>query len=102
MKRNIFIKKAKKVHGIYYDYSNGELYDKLGFKHIKNTTANYWYFKNRDMELQHRLKYKKTVLVSEGFDVQKTEHQIMTDRGFLRIYDSGDMEFKLTPLNSAK
>lgn len=76
-------------------YSNGELYKTLGFKHISNTQPNYWYFKKNNYILQHRFGFRKDVLVKEGFDAQKTEHQIMDERGYMRIYDCGNMKFKL-------
>jgi hypothetical protein len=76
-------------------YSNGGLYEKLGFKHIGNTQPNYWYFKIHEYTLHYRFKFRKDVLVREGFDKNKTEHQIMAERGYFKIYDSGNMKFKL-------
>ncbi len=76
-------------------YSNGELYKTLGFTHVTNTQPNYWYFKSHEYVLHHRFKFRKDVLVREGFDAQKTEHQIMSERGYMRIYDCGNMKFEL-------
>jgi len=76
-------------------YSNGELYRKLGFDFVKYTKPNYWYFKPHEYILHHRFKFRKDVLIKEGFDSQKTEHQIMSERGYYRIYDSGNMKFIL-------
>lgn len=72
-------------------YSNGKLYEKLGFIHLKNTAPNYWYVLNKKRE--YRFKFRKDVLVKQGFDAQKTEHQIMLDRNIPRIYDCGNMKF---------
>ena len=72
-------------------YFNGGLYEKLGFNFIHNTKPSYWYVRNQKRE--HRFKYRKDVLVKEGFDKTKTEHEIMVDRGIYRIYDSGNKKW---------
>lgn len=74
-------------------YSEGNLYKQLGFEFIANTAPNYWYFKSHEYILYHRFTFRKNILVSQGFDAQKTEHQIMDERGYYRIYDSGNMKF---------
>jgi hypothetical protein len=76
-------------------YSQGDLYLKLGFEHVTNTTPNYWYFKRNELILHHRFKFRKDVLVHEGFDQNKTEQTIMEERGYLRVYDCGHMKFRL-------
>ena len=76
-------------------YSNGNLYKELGFKQLENTKPNYWYFKNNSLDRYHRFGFRKDVLVKQGFDAQLTEHQIMDERGYLRIYDCGNMKFIL-------
>ena len=75
-------------------WSQGDLYDKLGFNHIHNSTPNYFYVVNKKRE--YRFKYRKDVLVKEGYDENKTEKQIMLDRGIYRIYDCGTMSFSKT------
>ena len=79
-------------------YSNGELYNKLGFKFIRNTEPNYWYFKSHEYILHHRFSFRKDVLVKEGFDINKTEKEIMGERGYYHIYDCGNMKFELNCL----
>ena len=74
-------------------WSNGELYNTLGFKHIHNSQPNYFYVKNGEVKREARFKYRKDILVSEGFDKNKTEKQIMIDRNYFRIYDCGAMKF---------
>jgi hypothetical protein len=76
-------------------YSNGSLYEKLGFKHVGNTKPNYWYFKKGNLKREYRFKFRKDVLVREGYDKNKTEHEIMTEREYLCIYDCGNMKFNL-------
>ena len=77
-------------------YSDGKLYQKLGFEPIGYTKPNYYYFNpNNTIKKFHRFGFRKNVLVEEGFDPNKTEHEIMLERGYLRIYDSGNIKFKL-------
>ena len=75
-------------------YSNGELYKKLGFEFIENTRPNYWYFKTHELIRHYRFNFRKNVLVKEGYDSNKTESEIMRERGYLRIYDCGNMKFE--------
>ena len=74
-------------------WGSGELYGTLGFKHIHNSQPNYFYVKNGEVKREARFKYRKDILVSEGFDKNKTEKQIMIDRNYFRIYDCGAMKF---------
>jgi hypothetical protein len=73
--------------------NNGNnLYDKLGFIKDKITKLNYYYINNNIRE--NRFKYRKDILVKEGFDKNKSEHEIMLERKFYRIYDSGQIKYK--------
>jgi hypothetical protein len=73
------------------DISNGNLYEQLGFNEISNSIG-YWYV-DRKMNRYHRYKFTKYSLVKEGFDSSKTEFEIMNERGFYRIYDSGQTKW---------
>jgi len=73
-------------------WSQGKLYFNLGFKHIRNSSPNYFYLVNNQRE--SRLKYQKHKLVEQGFDKNKTESEIMFERGIFKIYDSGNMVFE--------
>ena len=42
----------------------------------------------------HRFNFRKDKLIKEGFDSNKTEHEIMLERRIYRIYDSGHLKFK--------
>ena len=75
-------------------YSNGNLYKQMGFDFINNTAPNYFYFKSSEMIRHYRFKFRKDILVKEGFDPNKTEREIMAERGYLRIYDCGHMKFE--------
>lgn len=73
-------------------WSDGNLYNQIGFQKVQDTIPNYFYVIRGVRE--NRFKYRKSELVKEGYDSSKTEKQIMKDRGFNRIYDCGTMKFK--------
>ena len=72
-------------------WSNGNLYEKLGFQFIHKTVPNYYYV--IDGIRKYRFGYRKDVLVKQGYDPTKTEHQIMLEKGIFRIYDSGHLKY---------
>jgi len=71
-------------------HSNGKLYKILGFDFISKTRPNYYYVIGN--KRHYRFNFRKDVLIKEGFDPNKTEHQIMLDRKIYRIYDSGNLK----------
>ena len=73
-------------------FSQGKLYEILGFKFDSKTQPNYYYV--FDGIRYHRFNFRKDVLVKEGYDPNKTEHEIMLERNIYRIYDSGNLKFK--------
>jgi hypothetical protein len=72
-------------------WSSGNLYKRLGFKFCHNTDPNYYWVVN-DVR-RHRFNYRKDKLVKEGFDSDKSESQIMNERGYYRIWDCGSSKF---------
>jgi hypothetical protein len=72
-------------------HSNGNLYKQLGFEQIRITNPNYYYVING--ERKHRFGFRKDVLVKQGFDKNKTEHEIMLERKIFRIFNSGNLKF---------
>jgi very-short-patch-repair endonuclease len=72
-------------------YYNDNLYKEFGFKLSHITKPNYYYIVNRK-RIRH-LEFNKNVLIKQGFDKNKSEHQIMLERKIYRIYDSGNYEF---------
>lgn len=74
-------------------YFDGKTYLNSGFLFIHDTTPNYWYVVGSKRE--HRFKYRKDILVKEGFDSTKTEKEIMFDRKIYRIYDCGTKKYEL-------
>ncbi len=77
-------------------YFDGKLYENLGFKFSSSTKPNYWYFKKNTLTRIHRFNFRKDKLVKEGYDKTKSEREIMSNRGYLRIYDCGNLKFIYT------
>ena len=73
-------------------FFNGEVYNQLNFNFSKNTDPNYFYVIDY-LKRENRFKYRKDVLIKEGFDKEKTEFQIMEERGIHRIYDCGNKKW---------
>ena len=71
--------------------SQGKLYETLGFEYIGKTQPNYYYI--IDNIRYHRFNFRKDILIKQGFDSNKTEHEIMIERKIFRIYDSGNLKF---------
>jgi hypothetical protein len=67
----------------------------LDFKYVGVTPPNYWYIKRGDcLHRSHRFSFRKDVLVKEGYDPQKTEWEIMQEKGYDRIWDCGNMKYE--------
>lgn len=72
-------------------WSIGNMYEKLGFVCDHESRPNYFYVIG--LRRENRFKYRKDVLVREGFDKDKSEHEIMLERKIYRIYDCGTKVF---------
>jgi len=89
-----FIKNYKYNSIITYadrSYSTGKLYEILGFIYSHTSKPNYNYI--IDKVKYHRFGFRKDILVKEGYDANKTEHEIMLERGIYRIYNSGNLKY---------
>ena len=73
-------------------WSDGNLYEVLGFQKYNESKPNYFYIVNGKRE--YRFNYRKSILVKQGYDPNKTEKQIMEERGIPRIYDCGCLCYK--------
>jgi hypothetical protein len=61
---------------------------------LHSPDINYWYMNKKDYNYRvNRFNFRKSKLVSYGFDSNKTEWEIMQERGFDRIWDCGNMKF---------
>lgn len=76
-------------------WSQGKLYESIGFQFIKNTQPNYWYIIGD--QLQHRFEWRKSVLKDKllKYDESKTEFENMKDNNYFRIYDCGNKLYEL-------
>lgn len=90
-----FLKDNSNIHDIvsYADrrWSTGNLYEKLGFEKISVSKPNYYYVV--DGILKNRMNYQKHLLIKQGFDASKAEHDIMLERKIYRIYDCGTLKY---------
>lgn len=77
------------------EWSIGDLYFKLGFKKVSESKPNYKYLVEKKRVNKQR--FKKSKLVSEGFDNSKSETEIMHDRGIYKIWDCGQIKFIYQP-----
>jgi len=83
-------------------WSKGNLYFKLGFKHIGNTSMNYFYLKENKLILLNRMKfqkhkikdyYEKKIYDIKMFNEKLSEKENMYNNGYRKIYDVGNMIF---------
>ena len=74
-------------------WSRGNLYKKLGFELVSKTHPNYYYVV--DGIRKHRFGFRKDKLIREGYDISKSEHDIMLERKIYRIYNSGNYKYKI-------
>jgi len=72
-------------------YSNGNLYKQLGFNLSHITDPNYYYIIGR--KRKYRFGFRKDILIKQGFDKNKSEHQIMLERKIYKIYNAGNYKF---------
>jgi hypothetical protein len=74
------------------DWSLGEIYLKLGFDKISESKPNYKYVINRNRVNKQR--FKKSNLVKNGYDISKSESEIMSELGNYRVWDCGQIKFE--------
>lgn len=74
-------------------WSFGNLYEQLGFEFDSITAVGYSYINDITNTRENRIKYQKHKLISDGYDKNMTEHEIMLNRKIYRIYDSGHIKY---------
>ena len=90
-----FIKNYNPLNIISYAdkaWSCGNLYNKLNMECIDETEPGYFYVKSNIKF--NRFQFRKSELIKEGYDPNKTEQEIMEDRGFYRIWDCGVLKYE--------
>jgi len=71
-------------------YGLGKTYEKIGFTFDSVSPPSYRYFNIKNAkDTLSRSQCMKHILVSQGYDKNKTERVIMKERGYYRIYDCG-------------
>lgn len=75
------------------DYSDGNLYEKIGMIYDGETKPNFFYVKG-DVRF-NRFTFRKSVLVEEGYDSNKSASEIMHERGYHKLYTTGSFRYKL-------
>lgn len=76
-------------------WSQGQVYNKLGFSFETKTPVNYWYIDLRkDILRHHRFQFRKSNLKTmSNYSKDLTEKQIMNLEGWFWIYDCGSLKF---------
>lgn len=91
-----FIKTYKPIEILSYAdrrWSQGNLYDKLGFNFIDNTKPNYFYV-GKNQKRINRFTFRKDVLVEEfGCPKDMTEVNFCSSLGFYQIFDCGSKKY---------
>ena len=77
-------------------WSNGDVYEKLGFKLVSKSAPNYWYTKNFTERL-HRIGFQRAQLEKklENYDPNLSERDNMLNNKFYRVYDCGTLRYEL-------
>lgn len=78
-------------------WSNGSVYEKLGFNKVGTTQPNYWYVISN--QRKHRFQFQKHLLKEKlkTFDPNLTEYENMVNNGYTRIWDCGHGKYLYKP-----
>ena len=77
-------------------FSQGNMYQKLGFKLIKTSEPNYWWVKNNEILSRYQTqKHNLKDILKDKFDINKTETENMIDNGYFQIFDCGNFVYSL-------
>lgn len=74
------------------DWSKGNVYTTVGFKYVGTTPPGYYYVKSR--KKYSRFQFQKHKLIQQGADPQLTEYEIMKQKGFVRVWDCGNLKYE--------
>ncbi len=73
-------------------HSDGSLYLKSEFIFKGKTEPGYYWCKNGIK--YNRFRFRKSNLIKDGYDSNKTENNIMIERGFYKLYNCGNYKFE--------
>lgn len=75
-------------------FSNGNIYKQLGFKELNKTEPNYWYTKEDKILSRYQCQKHKLNSLLEVFNPELSESENMTNNGYFRIYDCGNIVYE--------
>lgn len=82
------------------DYSQGKLYNTLGFDDKGITNISYSYYNPKEDSIKNRFCYRKSELIKLGYPKEMTEFEITHKMGLYRLHNSGIRKFeKIYPLS---
>jgi len=77
-------------------YSQGSLYEKLGFTKINVNQPTYFYINKNKKNRYHRFTYRKEVMIKLGwYDESKTHDEMYYQHDLFKIYDCGSIKYRL-------
>lgn len=76
------------------DWSIGGVYKQMGFSFVGMTEPGYFYAKGK--RRFSRSQFTKDKLVKSGGDKTKSESLIMSERGYMKIWDTGNLKYELS------
>ena len=77
-------------------YSDGHLYEKLGFSLVGVSKPNYVWMKKGEILTRYQCqKHRLSSVLGDDFDESESESQNMARNGWNRIYDCGNLVYKL-------
>lgn len=71
---------------------DGKAFEEFGFKFHHSSPPTYYYVVGKHRK--DRMEFGKDKLVEQGFDKDKSEQEIMEERGIYRIFDCGKLVFE--------
>ena len=75
-------------------YSEGEMYDAIGFRLDGETQPSFSYFNIRNNQLYNRMNFQKQFLKNmPGYSDSLTEYEVMQLNGYDRIWDAGQYRY---------
>lgn len=90
-----FIKNYKPLYILSFanrDWSDGNLYNKLNMTQQTPTSPGYHWYKSKIR--YNRFLFRKDILIKQGADPNKTEYEIMIERGYYRTWNTGNLKFE--------
>ena len=90
----------KEYNGAIFSYSdlrwsNGNMYNKIGFCKLSKSEPSYWYFKLKNFNNMFHKNIFENYRTSDYKNTHLTELEIMVSKGYDRIWDCGTIEWKL-------